>query len=978
MASRLRSTTSIHSLALTDPAAAGGARARIPDFRLAFRALDEEEIDRADLYRLLEILEEWERGQLNVSCAEVLIREFRVDPNLVRRWETELVGQPSTRVGPYHLRRRIGQGGMGVVYEADHPNLDRTVALKILTPGRRDPIDIQRFLREVKSAGQFNHPNIVHAYDAGIDGDIPYLAMEFVDGENLFQVLLREGPIDEARAVRWLAQATSALWFLEAVGWTHGDGKPSNWVIPDSNELKLIDLGLCRPPGKPRDPEMIHGSPPYIAPEQLGTGERIDIRSDLYALGATFYHLLYGDPPYRARTVRELVKAYRTETITPLREVCPHVSRPLAEVIDRLLQRKPADRFQSCAELAVTLGEIPGCPRIPPPDRAAEVRRPKEDEPTSPNPTRRRLLLSIVAGVCLLAGAFGASMWWQESDSNSNADVSDPGDPSVVSGTEDELTSGEPSSPEAIPKENWFELWSAKLSASEPDYPVLLTELETRSRDPRAGEGARDLEKRFSMEARTAWSRMMGSVETLKAQNEWREALDEARAFPDRLRMGEYSNRAAALEQTLETELDRQVQELVVALRAELGRGDVLIAQSRYRRAVNGSSKRAQHYREHLPEDLASLPWLDQIGRHRNEYLDGRAERLASLRESWDAKRPLPARWSPRPEDVTLELVAELIHRYPGVVQDDGTIFERLYRAGLLASMSRQDLQIFVDWVEPISGSNPQERRSRRLVLEKEAADLAARAREACQLWANEPAVHAWDRLAVDRLAETTAAKDLALNGADWRRQLIHGEFLRGPHFSHQIEGGWGEAPTIATRIRKGQIERDWRLKKSAVDFSSAGLVGKSKDSVCFLEPVIPFEGPVALELFLTPPADRSDWTIIVRFDDRWLGLVHRPGGPAFATFGSKDTVDRAREQRTGSILLDADLGNQPQSLRFTFDAGRALFGTSTQDIAVDLGQVTQSGWVLCAIYGSVTIDRIQIKAKPVPAWIEARRELTQ
>ncbi|MFQ5654379.1 MAG: protein kinase, partial [Planctomycetota bacterium] len=278
----------------------------LTDIVLALRAVDEGDLDRGDLSQLLSTLESWERGGLRASCAELLTREFRIDAQRVRRWESEIAGRPSRRVGKYLLRRRVGQGGMGVVFEAEHPNLSRPVALKILSPSQgRDPAAIQRFLREVKSAGRFNHPHIVHAYDAGIDGDVPYLVMEFVDGENLFQVLVRGGPIPFSSAIMWMRQATLALSVLEGKRWVHGDGKPSNWILAPGGILKLADLGLCGPPGKPRRDTHVRGTPPYIAPEQRRGRDPIDTRADLYSLGATFYHLLTGRPPHEARTVAE-------------------------------------------------------------------------------------------------------------------------------------------------------------------------------------------------------------------------------------------------------------------------------------------------------------------------------------------------------------------------------------------------------------------------------------------------------------------------------------------------------------------------------------------------------------------------------------------------------------------------------------------------------------------------------------------------
>lgn len=938
----------------TPDAASKEPRVRIPDFRLAYRALEEGDIDKADLFRLLEILESWERGQLRVTCAELLTRQFRVDPSRLRRWESELAGQPSTRVGPYRLRRRVGQGGMGVVYEADHPNLERTVALKILTPGRRDPADIQRFLREVKSAGRFNHPNIVHAYDAGIDGDIPYLAMEYVDGENLFQLLLREGPIDGARALRWLAQATSALWFLEDVGWTHGDGKPSNWVLPASNELKLVDLGLCRPPGKPRDPELIHGSPPYIAPEQLGTGERIDIRSDLFALGATFYHMLAGDPPYLARTVRELYRAQREETIQPLRELRPDIDPALTAVIGRLLELDPAARFQSCGELAEALRRIDGCPAIPPPGSAKAEATPEAPE------RRRHWVLATVAGVCLVGGAIVGHFWLRETDGRDEVVVAPP------EAATNETTATEEMTAPANETETWHDEWAAALAASPLDYPALYRLLDAHADDPVAGERAIELGARFEDEASVAWKKTAHEVEAAQAIGEWRLALDHVHDFPDRLRLGSYANRAATTEAAIEAELNARSATLEADLRAALERGDALGAHQRYQRAVGEASSLARHFQESLPEDLRALPWLESIVDAQVEHVAHRSDRVASLREAWQEHRAPDAEWTPRADEVWWEIAAELVRRYPALTAGEGDEWERLYRTGLLAELEREQIALVLSLVHGLDV----EASGLRLTLEKEAADGMARVLAECRRWAVEPALQAMRSLEEEHLATTAAARDLATHAAEWRRRLERGAFLRSDHFPFTVEGEWEERTRMTTDFSVKDQAQTWRWIEEDAALTDGGLAFADTQGVRLVEPMVPLDGSFELQMDVKLPFG-TDWAVVVRYDDAWLAIVR---GDAIASANLTEALDPTQGRGVG-VLRDEAADSGTYTLTFIFEGDTATVRSRSDDRSVELRGAPRSGWPTIYVVGEVTLETARIIGTVEPHWLDARLE---
>jgi eukaryotic-like serine/threonine-protein kinase len=263
------------------------------------------------------------------------------------------------QLGHYQILRTIGHGGMGVVYEALDPRLDRRVALKTLR-GPADPAARERFWREARAAARVNHPRVCQLFDVGEhDGEL-FLAMELLEGEPL-SARIAAGALAVADAVQTALAMLSALSELHRVGITHRDLKPSN-VFLTPHGVKLLDFGLARPSGALSSeetrltlPGTILGTPQYMAPERLTAADG-DARSDLFAVGVILFEMLTGRPPFGGATVVDLLHAIAYDQ-PPVLSGSPAVSA-LDAIVHRALAKRPADRYQSAGEMADALRTI--------------------------------------------------------------------------------------------------------------------------------------------------------------------------------------------------------------------------------------------------------------------------------------------------------------------------------------------------------------------------------------------------------------------------------------------------------------------------------------------------------------------------------------------------------------------------------------------------------------------------------------------
>lgn len=279
--------------------------------------------------------------------------------------EMNLVGKT---LGKYQIIEEIGHGGMAVVYKAWQPSLGRYVALKVLSPFlQQDREFLARFHQEAKAAARLNHPNIVKIFDAGKAESINYIAMEYIDGESLQDMMERIGrPLDGATAANIIAQIASALDYAHAGGVVHRDIKPSNILIDRQGRAVLTDFGIARAAGFSRltGTGTLVGTPEYMSPEQA-EGLEIDHRTDIYSLGVVLYNMLTGRVPFRGTTPQSVLYGHVHKKPAPPSQLNPTISREVGAVVLKALAKDKARRYQQAEELAAALQAAVAIPERP-------------------------------------------------------------------------------------------------------------------------------------------------------------------------------------------------------------------------------------------------------------------------------------------------------------------------------------------------------------------------------------------------------------------------------------------------------------------------------------------------------------------------------------------------------------------------------------------------------------------------------------
>jgi len=275
----------------------------------------------------------------------------------IERPQDELA--PGVVIGDFLIEKSLSKGGMGEVFQARQLSLDREVALKVLQKEfTGDKEYVESLFREARAAAKINHPNIVQAYAVGQDGDVFYFAMELVRGDTLKNILRKDGvlaPQRGAKIILDIAHALEVAWREQKL--VHQDIKPDNIMVDINGFSKLADLGLAKnatmDSGDENSDEVL-GTPQYISPEQL-TGVPTDVRSDIYSLGATFYHIVTGKLPYQANDFTELAHMHNDGNLTPPKNVKPDLPDEINRIIIKMMARNIEARYQTPEELCVDL-----------------------------------------------------------------------------------------------------------------------------------------------------------------------------------------------------------------------------------------------------------------------------------------------------------------------------------------------------------------------------------------------------------------------------------------------------------------------------------------------------------------------------------------------------------------------------------------------------------------------------------------------
>jgi hypothetical protein len=268
-------------------------------------------------------------------------------------------------LGHFELVAPLGAGGMASVFKAKDLTLGREVALKILPPALTADADaVTRFKFEARAAAKLNHDHVARVFFIGEDRGLHFIAFEFVDGNTLRDLIDARGPLAPADAVRHLLDVAVGLQHAAEKGVVHRDVKPSNIIVTPGGRAKLIDMGLARSVdphsvnGQVTQSGMTLGTFDYISPEQAIDPRRADIRSDIYSLGCTFYHALTGQTPVPDGNAARKLAAHQTESPTDPRLINPTIPDALAAVLDRMMTKQPADRYQTAGELIADLNQL--------------------------------------------------------------------------------------------------------------------------------------------------------------------------------------------------------------------------------------------------------------------------------------------------------------------------------------------------------------------------------------------------------------------------------------------------------------------------------------------------------------------------------------------------------------------------------------------------------------------------------------------
>jgi len=334
----------------------------------------------------------------------------------------DLVGQ--IVADRYHVVKKLGEGGMGQVYLAEHVKMGRRSAIKVMNPAMvHDPDAVARFNREASNASRINHPNVCAIYDFGetVDGLI-FLAMEFIEGEPLTDLLEREGALSMSRATAIFLQTADALQAAHELGIVHRDLKPDNIMLTKAT-VKVVDFGIAKAIGgdesgqKVTKTGLVIGTPEFMSPEQL-SGDKLDGRSDLYALALVLYRMLTGKLPFEATTAQEVMVKRLTDDPLTLADARPDLSFPpgLQQVLDTALARTPAERYQSVAKFAADVTSVTGgrpTPRsVPATEAKTELLDPRAAAATVPlrAPKKKRRLVPIAVIVALILASGGTWM----------------------------------------------------------------------------------------------------------------------------------------------------------------------------------------------------------------------------------------------------------------------------------------------------------------------------------------------------------------------------------------------------------------------------------------------------------------------------------------------------------------------------------------------------------------------------------------
>lgn len=326
--------------------------------------------------RVRDYLKQLAESSTGIPADPARLAGLMVHDGLLTYFQAEQILQGKYKrftIGKYKVLEKLGSGGMGQVFLCEHMLMRRRVAIKVLpTTKAQDPAGLERFYREARAIAAVDHPNLVRAYDIDQAENLHFLVMEYVDGVSLQELVKKIGPLPVLRACHYIYGAAVGLQHVHQIGLVHRDIKPGNILVDRHGMVKILDLGLARffhdtdELTKKYD-ENILGTADYLSPEQAVDSHTVDIRADIYSLGATFYYLLTGQPPFPEGTVTQKLIWHQTREPKPISTFRSDVPPEIIAIVDRMMKKDPAQRYQTPAELMQELAPWVATP-IPPPN----------------------------------------------------------------------------------------------------------------------------------------------------------------------------------------------------------------------------------------------------------------------------------------------------------------------------------------------------------------------------------------------------------------------------------------------------------------------------------------------------------------------------------------------------------------------------------------------------------------------------------
>ncbi|MFO7784381.1 MAG: CHASE2 domain-containing serine/threonine-protein kinase [Thermodesulfobacteriota bacterium] len=295
--------------------------------------------------------------RLRESDASSTLGSHVREGNILKDAESEA----RSKVGRFEIQGELGKGAMGLVYKARDPKINRLLAIKTIRFSDEFEEEViqeikDRFFAEAEIAGQLSHPSIVTIYDAGEDGDLTYMAMELLEGKDLDKFITKGNLLPLTKVLNVVARVADALAFAHRANVIHRDIKPANIMLLEAGGVKVTDFGIAKAISSSRTRTgVILGTPNYMSPEQI-MGQKIDRRSDIFALGVLFFQLLTGRLPFQGENLSNLLYQITQVRHPSIREINPKIPKACEQIIDKALAKNPADRFQSASEMAELVG----------------------------------------------------------------------------------------------------------------------------------------------------------------------------------------------------------------------------------------------------------------------------------------------------------------------------------------------------------------------------------------------------------------------------------------------------------------------------------------------------------------------------------------------------------------------------------------------------------------------------------------------